>query len=207
MTTSIFLAPGTITLFLQVCSDGMGFYTHGRRNWSPVTAVIMNLPPLTRTTFGAMLLLGVLPEHVKDYNGLVRALYEPYRALGMIAGVGQGDLPVFNAFTGTELKVFVEVLIGTEDSKGLPRLLGHHGSGYIGGCPYCDQEGYRCAGSQYYPGFLAFVASRYPARLCRQHMKLGLVEEKVPDHNPKASEARASYPRHPELQSGGIGCG
>ena len=149
----------------------MAFFTRGRRSWSPVSAVILNLPPLTRSTFGAMLLLGVLPQQVKDYNALIRALLQPYRTLGMIAGEGQTGFVVFNAHTQTKMAVFIEVVLGEEDSKGLPRVLGHHGSGYIGACPYCMQEGFRCVGSQYYPGALAFVTDPAILQMCRRHLR------------------------------------
>ena len=176
----------------------MAFFTRGRRSWSPVSAVILNLPPLTRSTFGAMLLLGVLPHQVKDYNALIRALLQPYRTLGMIAGEGQTGFVVFNAHTQTNIAVFIEVVLGEEDSKGLPRICGHHGSGYIGACPYCMQEGFRCVGSQYYPGALAYVTDPAILQMCRKHLSLGKDEVKVPplEKNPTPEQ---TYQRNVDL--------
>ena len=55
-------------VYMSACTDGSGFFTRGNQSWGPYSAVIFNLPPRLRNKFGCMLLFGVMPIKIKNYN-------------------------------------------------------------------------------------------------------------------------------------------
>ena len=55
-------------LYMSACSDGAGFFSRGNQSWGPYTAVCMNLSPWLRNKFACILVFGVLPTKIKNYN-------------------------------------------------------------------------------------------------------------------------------------------
>ena len=155
-----------------------------------MNAQILNFPPSTRANAAGMVCFGVLPHGVKDYNNLLRVLLEPYADIWEGPQGGGGGLQVYNAHTKQHEYVRFRIVLDVEDSKGLPRMLGHHHQpGYVGVCPYCALRGVRTPRTTYYAGAVAWATEDSIKQLarttigspCSDHSLVGLYKKHFRD--------------------------
>jgi hypothetical protein len=118
-----------------------------------------------RTKFAAVLLFGVMPAKVRDYDNLLSILYDQCQGY-MWESIPRGPgLTVFNAYTGQNEQKWLCWKRLTEDSKGLPKPSGCSTQpAYCGACPWCNIKGVRGWKTTYYPWALAWTHKNHPAR-------------------------------------------
>lgn len=122
------------------------FKTGKRETLCPVVGMILNLPPRMRTTFGALLLLGVMPPKIRNYKVmfqfLLRQLQPALRGPGIL---------VRDSSIDKDIMLKIEIVAIVEDSRGLKNpLCCKQSPAIVGGCPYCAVVGLRGCGTTAY---------------------------------------------------------
>ena len=105
-------------LFVTICTDGGSFHSKGAESWSPMQGVIMNLPPEVRNKFACILLFGVMPHSIKDYDSLVSALLRPCAAFLWETSPRGPGLQVWNEYRQEFQTKWVSIKRLVEDSGG-----------------------------------------------------------------------------------------
>jgi hypothetical protein len=137
----------------------------------PIVAIVLNLPPYIRTKFAAMLLFGVMPPKVKDYDNLLRVMYQQCQTFMWESNPRGPGLSVFNGHTRQHEQKWLCWKRITEDSKGLPKPVGCSTQpAYIGACPWCNIKGVRGVNCTYYPWAIPHTARDHPARALLRQM-------------------------------------
>lgn len=133
---------------LFCCSHRCVFKTGKKETLCPVVGMILNLPPRMRTTFGALLLMGVMPPKIRNYSVMFQFILRQLEP----ALTGPG-VDVHDSSINKDIKLKVQLVCITEDSRGLKNPLQCKQSpAIIGGCPgvQCTVKGLRGAGTTVY---------------------------------------------------------
>ena len=131
------------TIAILGCTDGVVVQNTTSTSFTPYIGQWLNHHPTHRNSYGGLLKFGIFPQGIKDYSAVFKAVFDLANDQGLLDGVA-----VWDAHSRVTRTMDLEFVFDHEDSQGLRKVLGSCGVGSkIGGCPWCDAEGYAV-----YPG-------------------------------------------------------
>lgn len=127
-------------LSVAFCTDGVNPFSHNRIAYSmwPIMLTLLNLPREIRSTFGNIILLGIIPGNGSQEPSNV----DPYLEVFIDELIQLSDnTTLFDSYQDAPFQLKVEILLYV---LGLPRLredIEYVRSGSYKGCLWCDIKG------------------------------------------------------------------
>ena len=124
-------------------------------SYTPVTLKILNLPGELRGALGTMLLLGLFPPKIKDYNAMMRPIVDMFIDVGPGgAGARVGDKVIYLALAWI-----------LNDSRGVPSCCsGKQAPAFCGSCVLCVVQGQQHHTTTILPGAVRLLPLNHPLR-------------------------------------------
>ena len=118
-------------------------------SYTPLTAKLLNFPPLLRGMLSAIWLLGFLPPHVKNYQNMLLPMVDMFAR----RAPGEEPVEVFDAHTGEDANKWLVIASLANDIRGVPgATCGRHPPCKVGSCNFCHVEGVRHRRTTVLPG-------------------------------------------------------
>ena len=153
-------AARNVTLFVALTADGTEI--HKNVSYTPVTLKVLNLQSTLRSRMSSIVLLAVLPPHIKNYNNLLRPVAHLIHRHRPGGGV---PITLRHPVSGTTIFLYVYLAYTVNDIRGVPGCTGgKHAPCIEGSCVRCKVRGLHRQNRTIVPASVRALAPQDPLR-------------------------------------------